>query len=290
MSNTTATVFIVVFAFEAFVIIIGNLFTIFVFWTQRLRVKRTYFLLINLAVADFLVGIAEATVLGIQKIPNTVREEKPVQTLWTAFQVFASGTSLIFLALISLERVYAVLRPLRHRVTGTRAYICTIFIAWVTGSCAAGLWLLAIYHPEVNTVYTTQSLLLVFLLVICASYLTVRSRLHRSAPQPEGHTQNASERNLRLSKTFFIVVAVSLLLWFPAFVVHTVKEFCPRCFCPNALNGANILHLANSVVNPIIYSFRMPVFKEALKRCLRKRRQNIELRTVGLNNVRNQVH
>ena len=291
MSKTTAILFIVVFALEVVFIIIGNVFAIFVFWTQRLRVKRTCFLLINLAVADFLVGIAEAMVLAIEKIPNAARKEKPVRNPWAAFEVFASGTSVMFLALISLERVYAVLRPLRHRVTNTRAYTYSIVIVWVTGLCSAGLWLITIYHPKVNTVYatvTTQSLLFVFLLVISGSYLTIRSRLHCTAPELEGHTQNVSERNLRLSKTFFIVVAVSLLLWFPAFVVHTVKEFCPRCFSPNVLSGVNILHLANSVVNPLVYSFRMPIFKEALKRCLRKRRQNIELRTV-FNSVHNQV-
>ena len=291
MSKTTTTVFIIIFAVEAGLIIIGNVFAIFVFWTQRLRVKRTCFLLINLAVADFLVGVAEAIVLAVEKIPNARREEKSARSPWVAFQVFASGSSVMFLALISLERVYAVLRPLRHRVTSARAYTYSIVIIWLTGLCSAGLWLLTIYHPKVSTVYatvTTQSLLFVFLLVICGSYLTIRSRLHCTAPGLEEHTQNASERNLRLSKTFFIVVAVSLLLWFPAFVVRTVKEFCPRCFSPNVLSGVIILHLANSVVNPVVYSFRMSIFKEALKGCLRKRRQNLELRTV-FNNIHNQV-
>ena len=48
-------------------IIIGNTFTIFVFWNQRSGIKRTYFLLINLAIADLLVGITELTVLGAFK-------------------------------------------------------------------------------------------------------------------------------------------------------------------------------------------------------------------------------
>ena len=291
MSKATAIVFIVVFALEAVVIIIGNLFTIFVFWTQRLRVKRTYFLLINLAVADFLVGIAEAIVLANEKIPNAGEEKLAAQSPWAAFQLFASGTSVMFLALISLERVYAVLRPLRHRVTRARAYTYSILIVWGKGLFSAGLWLLTIYYPKVSVLYATvirQSLLLVFLLVICASYLTIRSRLHRTSPKLEGHTQNTNERNLRLSKTFFIVVAVSLLLWFPAFVVHTVKGFCPRCFSPNVVRGVTVLHLANSAVNPAVYSVRMPIFKEALNSCLTKRRQKIEIRTV-FKNVHTQV-
>ena len=45
----------------------ANTFTIFVFWNKRSRIKRTYFLLINLAIAVLLVGITELTVLGAFK-------------------------------------------------------------------------------------------------------------------------------------------------------------------------------------------------------------------------------
>ena len=64
MANAFAIVFIDVFITEAVVIIIGNTFNIFVFWTQRFHLKRTCFLLISLAVADLLVGITDPIVLG----------------------------------------------------------------------------------------------------------------------------------------------------------------------------------------------------------------------------------
>ena len=53
--SSTAIVFVVILALEVTIIIMGNAFTIFVFWKQRLRLKRTFLLLINLAVADLLV-------------------------------------------------------------------------------------------------------------------------------------------------------------------------------------------------------------------------------------------
>ena len=118
-------VFIVIFVLEAASIITGNMFTIFVFWTQRTHLRRTCFLLINLAVADLLVGITEPIVLGTEKIPTmkAAGQMEGVQTMKnpsSAFQVLGSSTSVIFLALISLERAHAVLRPLRHRVINTR--------------------------------------------------------------------------------------------------------------------------------------------------------------------------
>lgn len=102
-------VFIVIFVLEGGAIIMGNTFTIFVFWTQRSHLKRTCFLLINLAVADLPVGITEPIVLGTEKIPRmkAVRREDvdKINSPFSAFQVFGSSMSVIFLCLISLERV-----------------------------------------------------------------------------------------------------------------------------------------------------------------------------------------
>ncbi|XP_078366127.1 lysophosphatidic acid receptor 1-A-like [Oculina patagonica] len=291
MLNAAAIVFIVVYVLDVAVIIIGNIFTIYVFWTQRFHLKRAYYLLINLSVADLFVGTAEALVLAIAKRPNFIDETGIIYSPWAAFQVFGSSTSVFFLALISLERVYVVLWPLRHRVTSTRAYIYGICIVWLAGLCMAGLWLLILYHPKVDNMYasvTTTTFLLISLLVICSSYLTIYSRLHSTAPKLEVHNQNIRERNLRFSKTFFIVVAVSLVFWFPAFAVLSVNHFCSQCISQTVLRLVNILHLVNSLVNPFVYSFRIPMFKETLKKCCGRRVENVETRAAS-HNVKNEA-
>ena len=52
MPTSTYFTLVIIYTLEAVLIVFGNAFTIFVFWTKRSRLKRTYFLLINLAVAD----------------------------------------------------------------------------------------------------------------------------------------------------------------------------------------------------------------------------------------------
>ena len=186
-----------------------------------------------------------------------------------------------------MERVYAVLWPLRHRVANTRAYIYSIVIVWVAGLCVAGLWLLTIYHTKVDSMYATVTnnlFICISLLVILVSYLMIRSRLHSTTPElqgDQGHHQSLTERNLRISKTLFLVVAVSLVFCFPAFVVYTIINFCWQCISPTVIWPVKILHVANSMVNPFVYSFRMPIFKNAMRKCCRKRQKNsIELRAV----------
>ena len=281
MLYAVAIVFIVIFALEAAVIIIGNVFTIFVFKTQSgLHLKRTCLLLINLAVADLLVGVGEVLVLVIHRIPRTdIRS----LTVWWSFQAFGSYVSLMFLAVLSLERVYAVFWPLRHRVTSAKAYIYSIVIVWVIGLCITGLSLLTIYHADVDTVYfavTVDFLLFISLVIICASYLSIRSRLYTTKPDlREGQSRSTLDQNIRLSRTFYIVVAVSLIFWLPGFVMYTINAFCQQCFSTTLLWFGNVLHLANSMVNPFVYSFRMKIFKDALKKYLKKR---VDLKPVAL--------
>ena len=165
----------------------------------------------------------------------------------------------------------------------TRVYIYGIIVVWVLGICSGGLLMLAIYYTKVNRAYFTITLcsfVFISLVVICASYLTIRTRLRHTPPGLENHNRQSTEHNLRLSKTFFIVVVLSLVFWLPSTVVYTIREFCPPCFSPTWKWIVKPLQLANSMVNPFAYSFRMPIFKDALKRFWRKRRRNKELKPV----------
>lgn len=88
----------------------------------------------------------------------------------------------MFLALISLEHVYAVFWPMSHRATSVRAYIFSIVIVWAAKLGIGGLsFMLTVYNLQVNTVYvvvTVDVLLFSCLVVMCASYLSIRSRLY----------------------------------------------------------------------------------------------------------------
>ena len=75
------TAFVVVLWFsivETLIIVVGNIFTIYVFWRHRMRRKRTSFLLINLAVADLLVGLIGAIAIGTSKISLQSKEQELV--------------------------------------------------------------------------------------------------------------------------------------------------------------------------------------------------------------------
>ena len=113
--------------------------------------------------------------------------------------------------------------------------------------------------------------------------VTSRSVVDCALRDLQVHNRNLTERNLRLSRTLFIVVAVSLAFWLPGFVAYVLREFCWECISPPIASTVNVLRLANSMVNPFVYSFRMPIFKDAFKKRRRNIRRTTELRAVRVN-------
>ena len=104
--------------------------------------------------------------------------------------------------------------------------------------------------------------------MICVSYLVIRKKLNSRVPAVDGanNRQNELHHNAKLSKTLFIMITASLVFWIPRIVVNCTYYLCSKCIPLLVLHILNLFHLANSLVNPVIYSFRIPVFRETFKR------------------------
>ena len=194
------------------------------------------------------------------------------------------------LAIISMERVYAVLWPLRHRTLNTNVYLGGIAFVWAGGIFAAVLFNLVVLRI-VDSVPATIAINIPFLFALFtvgASYIIIRNRLRRTLPIFESQNRKNMERNIKLSKTLFIVISASLICWLPAALLYTVVRLCPSCILDSPkrliMLIVLVLHLANSVVNPVLYSYRMPMFKEALRKLfsIQGHRENEQLQLYQL--------
>ena len=135
MSSAVFIVFCVVLSIEDFLICIGKTFTIYVFWRKRQTLHKTSFLLINLAVADPLVGVLHILLLATQIEPylftysefnKHTYNSREIHFL-VSKQIVFSCSSVFSFAVISLERVYAVVWPLHHRTVSSRVYQYILF-------------------------------------------------------------------------------------------------------------------------------------------------------------------
>ena len=274
MSKTAVIAVLCVTVFQSLIIIIGYGFTIFVFWVHRKRLTRTSIVLINLAVADLLVGFSDLLDRDASDFPKkrgrVVDNQEIHHRILNSLHLTFSVTSILFLVLISLERAFALIQPLRHRTTSSKAYIYSVFIVWLAGIAMSASQLLLdfLYYAILCFIIFTLSLV-----SICVSYIAIRLKLNNKGPVViSAHNRKSAEQNKKLSKTLFIVVGASLLFWLPSVVLYSVHYFYQEIL--NYISHQIVLmsHIANSLVNPIIYSFRMPLFRETLKRMKAKLR------------------
>lgn len=284
MTNVAVVIICSIISVESVFILIGNIFTIYVFWIHRARLKRTSFLLINLAIADLLVGATEPIAIVTGAIHRHFQGNKTDEVLVSNQDSFSviiptmfSCSSLFFLVLISLERAYAVVCPLRHRLASNKSYIWCIVTVWVIGGFVGAVLLLDtanMWSHEISQ-YIICSMIFSALAIICGSYWSIRNKLYsRDVPAINRNSRNNTEQNIKLSKTLCIVTAASCVCWLPGSILYFVNAVCKCYISMGALYATTLFNIASSFINPVIYSFRMPIFKEPLSKLKPRRTRN----------------
>ena len=250
------------FGLLAVLIILGNFFTIWVFHRQRSR-KRSYFLLISLAVADLMVGLFA--------IPLFIKGSSTEHSyLWRlvskSFEAFTGLTSIYTLAVISLERMFAIICPLRHRTLTSRNYIYAIAIPWI--SAAVFVAVLILYSNEIMKHPSYSFFLLLFqttpLLTMCVAYFSIWIKRKST----KGIRNHRAARESKLANTLFLVTGASLLTWTPFQMINNISLFEVFRISLTVSNLIKILQYSNSLVNVVIYPLRIPEFKTTLKKII----------------------
>ena len=247
------------FGLLAVLIILGNFFTIWVFHRQGSR-KRSYFLLISLAVADLMVGLFA---IPLFIIGSSTEYSRFWWLVSTSFDAFTGLTSIYTLAVISLERMFAIVCPLRHRTLTFRNYLCAIAMPWIVAAVFVAVLILhlngIIKHPSYKV------LLLLFqttpLLTMCVAYFCIWIKRKST----KGIRNHRAARESKLANTLFLVTGASLLTWTPFQVFNNLISFDRLRISLTLLYLSRILQFSNSLVNVVIYPLRIPQFKTTFK-------------------------
>ena len=278
-----------VFLTIAVAIVAVNLLSIILFVKNTNLRTRAMYLVINLTVVDMLVGVS-ATFFAVfhfllygceaMNISWDWQELPPIMVVLSTTAAWLPLTSVAGIAVISLERMHATFRPFRHLNITKWAYGVTIGGVWIlTSMIVIPYPLRSLYgnlHQQWQVLFASYLWLsygLLCLFVICVSYTSIALKFWFGTRPP---SHGAVNRQRKLTVTLFIMTIVSLLLWLP-FVVDTfvVRSVLVRFSFLTHLRlrlSFSILYRTNSLVNPIIYTIRMPEFRRALL-ILFKRRQ-----------------
>ena len=262
---------LVVLIIECLAIVILNIITIVVFVKKKRQLqRRSTYLIIHLAIVDLLVGAVSGPLrikyrMALYCPPWKFRRD----TIWSnglyfAFLHLFSFASFTNLIAISLERLHATFCPFRHRFVSKWVHRAIIIVIWLIAIVreVAQIFLLEIGYFEVIDTYFYILFYAVFLFVICVSYILIVIKVQCSR-HPQFHTRSKRER--KLTGTALIVSLVSLLCCLPASIYVACLRVSFTCFRNFHIDMAGlVLFLANSLVNPIIYSLRMLGFREGL--------------------------
>ena len=208
--NKWNPLWITCFGVMAFLIVVENSLTIATLLKKKFR-RRPHFLLTSLAFADLLVGfVTMLFLLDFNVSPHWVALFIACDNL----DMFTGLSSIFHLAVISLERLHATLRPFRHRQLSLKAYCVVIATPWIlsvslTISYIMLSWILLMQFPAFLIIIIC---LITPLLITCFSYLVILRKRRISHENVRSFRQN---QEARFSRTISLVTAASFITWMP---------------------------------------------------------------------------
>ena len=264
---------------EFSVIFLLNAFTLAIYTRNRHLRKPSTYLIINLTVADLLMG----TVFGLLSFFVTDKLERNLGLgTWQSFMYLTlydlfPVASLANISLISLERLHATLFPFRHCLIGRRVYLTTIFCSWLFSLTLSSVFSLLDLRASLATfLYVRASYIFLSLLILTVSYVIIISTVKKNPPSPNAGPALSKER--KLTMTLFTVTAVSVLTILPwviwtVIAPHIQSKLCPAVFL-RIHYSFKVIYFFNSMVNPLTYAIRMQEFRKAARKLFSTKNQN----------------
>ena len=263
------------FIIEYSVIFLLNAFTLAIYTRNRHLRKPSTYLIINLTVADLLVGTVGIVLLSFFE-PDKLEWDLELKQAfsWQSFVYFTSAylfpvASLANISLISLDRLHATLFPFRHCLIGRRVYLTTIFCSWLFSLTLSSVFsLLYLLASLATSLYVSVCYIFLSLFILTVSYVIIISTVKNNPPFPNAGPALSQER--KLTVTLFTVTVVSVLTILPWVIWSVIALHIQIKLCPAVIfriyYSLKVIYFFNSIVNPLIYAIRMQEFRKAARK------------------------
>jgi len=271
LSSLEAVLWGTSYGIVSILIIVANTVAIAAFIKTKPRRKHTHYFLINLSIADFMVGAISVPLFVSYLVdPKIWSQSLALSMIHSSVDILSGLASVFTLAIVSVERLIAVSIPFKFRMIPRKVYFGCIAATWFLSGCVAAISI-AFYLRVVKEAFYTVVImsLSVSLSVSCFSYLTIVFKINQKNNSAKGCKDLTVER--RLSMTLLCITAIFVLSWLPFELVFILVHFCKKCsFSVYTVFFIKFLHYSNSFMNTAVYTFRIPEFKEAIVELLRR--------------------
>ena len=146
------------------------------------------------------------------------------------------------------------------------------FVWVIAGLTSVSFELLFLFEEIQYAFYLQLTFVSICLLIICVRCTSIVIKVRYGA-QPQHH--GAASRERKLTMTLLIVTVVSLLFYLPvcmfAFLLYSDKFEISFPVRINIYRALWVSFSASSLVNPILYTIRMPEYRSAVAALFRKK-------------------
>ena len=266
------------------VIVFGNSLVVLSVWRdplKKLRSSPSNFIILSMAIADLQVGLVACPLTAYWGWALFLKKNPTFQPLKAVFSVLIN-VSVGHVLLLTIDRFFALVTPLKYRVKVTNKRVCistgTCWIYFLLFGCAFGVWQNRYFI--LGTIYNLQ--IFCILIAILVLNFAILYSFHKHSKTTEGQDNSVGSRQMmhqrerKLFKAIAIIICAFLICFMPWFVVQLMIYICIPCsrklsllMLVYAFSAA--LMYANSGVNPFLYAWRLPKYRETFKYFLRKR-------------------
>ncbi|PWA14568.1 lysophosphatidic acid receptor 3 isoform X1 [Gambusia affinis] len=262
--------------------VVGSTFCIFILVANSMVIAAVitnkrfhypfYYLLANLAASDFLAGIAYVYLMfntGDVSPTLSIREYFFRQGLLDV----SLSASLANLLVIALERYISVMNWKVHSNLTKRRVTLLIVLVWSISifmgavpslgwNCICSLESCSVMAPIFSRSYLifwSVSNMIIFVAMV-AIYMRIYAYVKRKTTMLMSHTSSSLNRKrtpIKLIKTVMAVLGAFVICWTPGLIVMLLDGLkCEDCNLKKLKSLMLLLAVANSVMNPCIYSYK----------------------------------
>ncbi|XP_068696380.1 alpha-1A adrenergic receptor-like [Montipora foliosa] len=233
-------------------------------------------LICNLAMADLLVTAILMPLIILSLVRGSVPQCSSTMSgsVFIAIGRYSTTVSLLILALLSMDRCWAIASPLgrKLRMTSSKLRNLLVFI-WIVSPVIPILEAFGFRYSEFFMRVKIAGVFVCLFAIDMSGIVTVINVKHKSSKirNLQGSERKSqvsaglAKRDKQVAKTIALVVFLFSLCWVPILIISAI--FPDRYTKLHFWTG--FLSLANSALNPCIYFYRQHNYRQAFREIIR---------------------
>ena len=263
---------------------------------KKIRSAPSNYIILSLALADFLIGSLASTLYSSWFIYFALHRTPPFSmTFVLAINYVLVCTSAFSLVVLTIDRRITITTPLQYTSKVTKKNIqilngCIWCYFIIIGA------LVAVFENRiyVHAMVVAAHIFLAYFSITVINFATVvsmrrQSRMMKQLSDTELSTtflRKVQERERKLTRTAFILITVFTVMFSPFAVVQFFTYLCVPCRAKVLLITwffftTSVVLYFNSVANPFLYALFLPKYKETFARFVKKFDCHHSVRSIG---------